>query len=112
MTDFILASQVKELITQVFAENLPDIVDELKKAYPAIDDELMVALVRAMTISSELSVQCVLRYLEAIGEISLPERSSPILTVLDNTTGEQLSPKCEGVAIQKEGMQNAEQQKD
>ena len=85
MTNELFGDYIKTELQEIFSDNAEQIVKQLTEIAPnKIDIETIKLVTCAMHISSQISVQYVLRVLENAGVISLPADGTPILSVRKN----------------------------
>lgn len=82
MTDKILADMIKSEIDRAIQENAEEISRQFLKSDPGITPKTVSALTAAISISAQLSVQYVIRFLENSGLLALPEDGQPLLRLL------------------------------
>lgn len=84
MTDELLGDMINSEISGYLSRNTDFLVKQFKSCDPNITPEMSALLTKAIFISSQISTQYVIRFLENCGLLHLPEDGQPLLTLLPN----------------------------
>lgn len=85
MTNELFSDYIKSELQEIYSDNTQMLLKQLIELAPSkCDPETLKLVMYAMNISSQISVQYVLRALENAGVISLPADGAPILSVHKN----------------------------
>ena len=82
MTDKLLGDMIKTELDRAIQENADSISKQFVACSPNRTEETALLLTKAISISAQLSVQYVIRFLENYGLLDLPEDGQPLLQLL------------------------------
>lgn len=82
MTDEQLGNYIRDEVTGILEDLGTNMVDQFQKCDPEIQPQMVALLIKSISLSSQISIQYTLRFLENAGLLHLPESGQPLLSLM------------------------------